>query len=597
MEEKEDRRKWPLGLPGLSLLAVLVGIIAGLGAVAFRGLIGFFHNLLFLGKLSVFYDANIHTPPGPWGPGIILVPVLGAAGVAFLVKNFAPEAKGTGVPEVMEAVYYKRGVIRPLVAAIKALASSLSLGSGGSVGREGPIIQIGSSFGSLLGQVLPMRAWQRITLVAAGAGGGIAATFNTPAGGVLFAMEIIMYEVSVRTLVPVLIATASATYVSHIFFGSHLSFVVPDLERFSLPEAIAPLALLAYAGLGGGLGLACGLFIKSVYAFEDFFERKVGGGYYVRHMLGMFLVGLMMYFSLLAFGHYYIEGVGYATIQDLLSGSRFPLLLLLLLPLLKLLVTSLSLGSGASGGIFSPSLYLGGTLGGLYAVGLVQLLPGLEITPAAFALAGMAGMVGGATGAAMAAIVMIFEMTLSYPLILPMTITVAITYGVRKMLISESIYTLKLVRRGRYMAQALQANFHDLHHAGNIMDTQFITAPVSAPLDVEWVRRIADKAHVLCYSVETPNRVIGVVTRDAALRALGLPGRKVTLGELAVKNYVVVTEEMRLFEVIDHMLSQKAPIALVSSRQGKISVGDVKGLIHQEQISEAMMETVRLFSD
>jgi chloride channel protein, CIC family len=196
-------RRPDLPPPALWLLSVLIGIVAGLGAAGFRALIALFHNLLFLGKFSASYDASVHTPLGPWGAGIILVPMLGAAGVAFLVGNSAPEAKGHGVPEVMEAIYYGKGVIRPIVALIKSLASALSIGSGGSIGREGPIIQIGSSFGSTVGQVLRLPVWQCLVLIAAGAGGGIAATFNTPIGGVLFAVEIMMTEISVRSLVPV----------------------------------------------------------------------------------------------------------------------------------------------------------------------------------------------------------------------------------------------------------------------------------------------------------------------------------------------------------------------------------------------------------
>jgi CIC family chloride channel protein len=199
-------------------------------AVAFRGMIAVFQNLFSLGKLSVFYDANAHTPASPWGPFVILVPVVGALGVAFLVQNFAPEAKGHGVPEVMHAIYYNKGVIRPVLAVIKSLVSALSIGTGGSVGREGPIIQIGSSFGSTVGQLLRMPSWQLITLIAAGAGGGIAATFNTPIGGLLFALEIMLHEVSVRTLVPVAIATATATYIGRIFFSSHPSFFIPRFE-------------------------------------------------------------------------------------------------------------------------------------------------------------------------------------------------------------------------------------------------------------------------------------------------------------------------------------------------------------------------------
>jgi len=291
-------------------LSLLVGVVAALGAVAFRALIGIFHNLLFLGRLSAAYDANAHTPASPWGPFVILVPVVGALGVTFLVKNFAPEAKGHGVPEVIDAVYYHKGVIRPVVSVIKALASALSIGSGGSIGREGPIIQIGSSFGSTMGQLLRLPTWQCITLIAAGAAGGIAATFNTPVGGVLFAVEIVMHEVSARTLVPVVIATATATYVGQLFFGPHPSFSVPALEMtyFQLTD---PMVLVAYAGLGAITGLISALFIHSVYGFEHFFENRIKGGYYVQHAAGMLMVGLMLYGLMSRFGRHYVEGVAY----------------------------------------------------------------------------------------------------------------------------------------------------------------------------------------------------------------------------------------------------------------------------------------------
>ena len=172
--------------------SVAIGLIAGYGAVVFRAMIAAIHNLCFLGQLSFEYDANLHTPASPWGLWIIAVPVAGAVVVAFLVKTFAPEAKGHGVPEVMDAVYYHEGRIRPIVAAVKSVASAVSIGSGGSVGREGPIIQIGAAFGSSVGQVISMPARQRAMLIAAGAGGGIAATFNTPIGGIVFAIELVM---------------------------------------------------------------------------------------------------------------------------------------------------------------------------------------------------------------------------------------------------------------------------------------------------------------------------------------------------------------------------------------------------------------------
>jgi chloride channel protein, CIC family len=438
----------------LWLLALLTGVIAGLGAVAFRALIAFFHNFLFLGKLSAVYNANAHTPASPRGPFVILVPVLGAVGVAFLVKNFAPEAKGHGVPEVMDAVFNRKGVIRPVVSVVKALASALSIGSGGSIGREGPIIQIGSSFGSTVGQLLRLPPWQKITLIASGAGGGIAATFNTPVGGILFAVEIVMDEVSARTLVPVVMATATATCVGQIFFGARPAFSIPAFQTVS--RLVDPLMLLLYSILGVVAGLVSALFIRSIYGFEHFFEKHVKGGYYVQHAMGMLIVGLLMYSLMAAFGHYYVEGVGYATIQDVLGGLGFPLYLLILLFGLKLLATSLTLGSGASGGIFSPCLFLGATAGAAYGVLLHHAFPSLDISPPAFAVAGMASVVGGATGAAMAAIVMIFEMTLNYAVIVPTTLAVAVSYGIRRSIMQDSIYTRKLILRGEPVPEDLR---------------------------------------------------------------------------------------------------------------------------------------------
>jgi chloride channel protein, CIC family len=304
-DAEEVRR---IGLPVLSLLALVVGIVAGFGAVVFRDLIGLVHNILFLGQFVVRYDANIFTPPSPWGPFVILVPVIGAIGVTFLVTKFAPEARGHGVPEVMDAIYYNGGVIRPIVAVIKSLASAIAIGSGAAVGREGPIIQIGSAFGSTLGQIISMPQGQRITLVAAGAGGGIAATFNTPIGGVLFAVELMMPEVSVRTFLPVALATGTATFIGRAFFGDQPAFIVP-LPPLHQPDLGAALLLFLYAILGVITGLAATGFVRGLHFLEDQFDRIKGP--YVRHVFGMLLVGILIYLLHQNFGHYYVDGAGY----------------------------------------------------------------------------------------------------------------------------------------------------------------------------------------------------------------------------------------------------------------------------------------------
>jgi chloride channel protein, CIC family len=577
-----------LGPAILWAVSILVGIVAGLGAVAFRALIGFFHNLLFLGRLSTAYNANVHTPPGPWGAWVVLVPVAGALGVSFLVKTFAPEAKGHGVPEVMDAVYNHRGIIRPVVSVVKALASALSIGSGGSIGREGPIIQIGASFGSTVGQFLGLSTWQRITLIAAGAGGGIAATFNTPVGGVLFAVEIVMHEVSARTLVPVVTATAIATYIGQLVFGPHPSFFIPELETtyFHLTN---PLVLIAYAALGALTGLISALFIRSIYGCEHFFEAHIKGGYYAQHALGMLIVGLMLYAWMSGFGHYYVEGVGYATIQDVLTNMRFPLYLLVLLFVSKLLATSLTLGSGASGGVFSPALFLGAIAGAAYGAALNRLFPSLNISTPAFAVAGMGGVVGGATGAAMAAIVMIFEMTLDYTVILPMTITVAISYAVRRSLMNDSIYTRKLVLRGAPVPETLRADLQYTRHAASIMNPHVEILPAGTS-----VQELTSKRNAV-YAVKDQSGALVGVSSAENLASLHSAGATARIGDLVQSNYVVVPPRASLWSVVDAMRTADVAYAAVAPHDGDLSASDVQGVISRKDIVDTLSDEIELF--
>jgi CIC family chloride channel protein len=491
------------------LCALAVGLIAGFGAVVFRAVIGGFHNLLFLGRWSLDYDANVHSPPSPWGAWIILVPVLGAIGVAFLVKTFAPEAKGSGVPEVMDAIYRKDGLIRPIVAVIKSLASALSIGSGGSVGREGPIIQVGAAFGSMVGQVVAMPARQRALLIAAGAGGGIAATFNTPIGGIVFAVELMLPFATPLSLLWVGLSCVTATFIGRVFFGDLPSFNVPSLSVIvpSLPlvegSALALPVLPWFALLGLILGVLAWLLTRGIYWFEDLFDA-MPGNYYTRHISGMLLVGLVMYgFMALSeryFGqpnHYYVQGVGYATIMDILRGELTASGFLLLLVGAKLLVTCLTLGSGASGGVFSPSMFLGAALGGCFGSTLLHVLPDLPMAPAHFAYAGMAGMVGGTTGAVLTGTIMIFEMTRDYTVILPVILTVVLACAVRNWLSPSTIYTLKLLRRGEIVPQGLQARMGE-RKSRHLMTADFLLLPQEQASKPDIVRQALLREHVAC---------------------------------------------------------------------------------------------------
>jgi chloride channel protein, CIC family len=587
----EDERR-SLGLLHLSILALLLGVVTGVGAVLFRDLINLLHNLFFAGQLALHYDANVFTAPSRWGALVILAPVVGAVIVTFLVSNFAPEAKGHGVPEVMDAIYYKEGVIRPVVALVKSLASAVAIGSGSSVGREGPIIQIGSALGSTLGQFIVMPPGQRIALVAAGAGAGIAATFNTPIGGVMFAIELMMPEVSVDTFLPVAVATGAATFVGRWFFGDQPAFLVPPIEAMTAHANTVTLLLL-YAALGAVTGVAAAGFIRGLHAAEDLFDRIPWR--YARHMLGMLGVGVLMYVLYRSLGQYYVDGVGYATIESILVGNTSAAWLLGLLLLCKAVATSTSLGSGSSGGIFSPSLFMGATLGGGFAALLTAAGLPVPLSIPAFAMVGMGAMVGGGTGAVMTAVTMTFEMTRDYDIVMPMILAVAASVGVRRLLSRENIYTLKLVRRGRTIPKARHANMFLVRHAREVMDPGVLVLPAEDSFDA-FLREHEAEGRLRHVVVTQKGHLYGVIRVNTGLRR-GLEGARtgVTLGDVANRDYTIVGEDLVVFDVIDRMWRKNAFMAVVVRGRGVPRGDDVVGIITKEHVADSVASGMKIY--
>jgi chloride channel protein, CIC family len=576
-----------------SVIAVVVGAVTGFGAILFRGLIGVVHNLFFFGHFSAIYNASVYTPASPWGAFVILVPVVGGLAVVFLVQTFAPEARGHGVPEVMDAIFYNEGRIRPVVAAVKSLASALAIGSGSAVGREGPIIQIGASLGSSIGQLIRLQPWQRITLVAAGAGAGIAATFNTPIGGVIFAIELMMPEVSTRTFLPVALATGTATFIGRMFFGPRAAFDVPAVGTLSVhPSAIYVLAL--YALLGVVAGVAAAAFIRGLHFAEDQFGRI--GNPYLRQSVGMGIVGGMMYAYLRLTGHYQIEGVGYSTIQDVLLGGLTAAPFLALLSVSKLIATSLSLGSGSSGGIFSPSLFMGATLGGAFGAVCHLLFPSADISVPAFAMVGMAAMVGGGTGAAMTAVTMIFEMTLDYGIVMPMIIAVAISIGCRRVLSPENIYTIKLLARRHFIPKALHANMFLVRRAVDVMDKDILVLPHDMAFD-DFLKLPEHDGRMRHVVVTHDGKISGVLRVNTALRH-GLEGAYtgVALGDVAGREFTVARPDDVMFNVIGRMWRRKATMAIVVGSAGVPRAEDIIGLISKEHVADSVADSIKVYA-
>ncbi len=584
-----------MGIAALCALAAIVGVVTGFGALLFRLMISFVHNLFFLQTISLNYDSSQFTPANPWGGWVVLVPVAGSLIVTFVVANFAPEAKGHGVPEVMDAIYYKGGIIRPVVAAAKSLASAVAIGTGAAVGREGPIIQIGSALGSTFGQIIHLSPGQRITLVAAGAGAGIAATFNTPIGGVLFVTELMLPEVSVNTFLPVATATGIATFVGRLFFGPNPAFMAPPLAPLPNDLVAGAFTLLLYILLGALTGVAAAAFIRSLHLMEDVFDKIPGR--YLRHMLGMLLVGVLIYMLFRTFGHYYVEGVGYATIQAILGGQLDGAALLALLFLCKMAATSISLGAGSSGGVFSPSLYMGGTLGAAFAGVLANLLH-IPVSAPAFAMVGMGAMVGGGTGAAMTAVTMIFEMTRNYDIVLPMILAVGASLATRRLFSRENIYTLKLIRRGHPVPRGLHANMFLVQSARDVMETDAPILPADTQLD-EFLLRPENKGAIRHVVVTRDGRIFGVLRINTRIRSpLAQAQSGVTLGAVAQKNFTIVREGEAMFDVITRMSRKDATMALVVSAQaGKATPrpAHILGVITKEHVADSVARSVNIY--
>jgi len=424
------------GPGGLLALALGVGIGAGLGAVAFRYLIEGF-TYVFTGHDTYGADGHVANPLVP-GLGIwflALVPIVGGLLYGPLVDRFASEARGHGVPEVMYAVARRGGRIRPVVAVVKALASALCIGSGGSVGREGPIVQIGSALGSTVGQLTGSPEARMRLLVACGAAGGISATFNAPIAGVFFALEVILRDFETRSFGAVVVASVTADVIGRAAFGSEAFLTLPQVGV----GAVAGYPLYLVLGL---LAAVVGVgFIRFLYGMEDRADRFWRFSEAWRPAAGGVLLGLL----LLAVPQMY--GVGYEVLEGAIDGN-YALLFLLALLASKVLATSLTLSIGGSGGVFAPSLFMGAMLGSAFGIAAHDLLPGLAGPAAAYGLIGMGAVFAAAARAPMTAILIIFELTGDYRIMLPLMLAVVIATALANRLSPDSIYTLKLARRG-----------------------------------------------------------------------------------------------------------------------------------------------------
>ncbi|NVM99012.1 chloride channel protein [Arthrobacter sp. SDTb3-6] len=550
-------------------VALVVGAGAGFAAVAFRWMISA-ATLFFSGHLD--YSAVQGHPAHPWLPWlgpffVVLAPAAGGLVYGPLVQRFAPEARGHGVPEVMYAVSRHGGRIKGQVAVVKALASAICIGSGGSVGREGPIVQIGSALGSWLARVFRMPDARVRTLVACGAAGGIAATFNAPIAGVFFALELLLADFEAGSFGAVVLASVAASVVGRTFLGDKAFLQLPPFHLgggWEYPLFLLLGLLAALAGVG---------FTRVLYGIEDacdFAARRIPN--WLRPAVGGLLLGLL----LLALPQMY--GVGYPVLQAGVDG-RYAVGFLLLLLVGKIVATSLTIGIGGSGGVFAPSLFIGAMLGAAFGevVGIID--PALHGQVGTFALVGMGAVFAGAARAPITAVIIMVEMTGEYSIILPIMFAIVVSAGVSKLLSPDTIYTLKLSRRGVDLTRHPGTELMQATRVDSVMDAgrRSLDGNLSAAQGSHLL--LASGRHSLPVT-DDAGRLAGVVTLQLLSEALaGSEDRQGPALSALAEHVATAAPAATLDSVVDLVLDSPAGGGLPV-----VDGGVLKGWLSQEAV-------------
>lgn len=552
-----DRLAPPVGLL-LLILSIIIGAGTGLAAVFFIKLIAAIQHFSYA-TLPELLPAL-----GDWI--YLLAPVAGGLLVGPLIY-FAQEAKGHGVPEVMQALIIHGGRIRARVAAAKILASALCIGTGGSAGREGPIVQVGSALGSSLGQILRLSDDRIRNLVGCGAAAGIAATFNAPIAGVIFAIEVLMANLQVRSFGNVVIAAVSSSIVSRIFLGNRPAFSVP------IHSLISPLSLIFYLILGLLSALIGIMFIRMLNRAEDIFDSWQFPQLY-KPAVGAALLGIcgILFMQLPAMqGVFmpYMYGSGFHFIDEVLRGGA-SFWILLLLVFLKPLATSFTLGSGNSGGIFAPSLFIGAMLGGCLGILFKQYFPEISGEPGAYVLVGMAALFGATARAPFTATLIVFEMSNDYLLILPLMVAGITATYTAQWLHPESIYTLKLAKRGIRFFGGHDMDIMQGVTVEEVMRTQVVTVDKDQPLPE--LMALFQETNLLGFPVVTEGKKLwGIITLQDIHRIQSDSSsnlREMKVADIAVEGPIAVYPDEPIWVAIQKMSPRDLARLPVVSRDG-----------------------------
>ncbi len=516
----------------LSASAVAVGLLAAGGVYGFKRWI----EAVEAGVRAVLHGV----PVGLGTVAAVAVPALGGLLVGWILARFVGPERHHGVAGIMESVALAGGRLRWRRMPVKALSAGLSIGVGASVGPEDPSVQIGSNVGSFFGQRLRLSDDRTRALVAAGAAAGIAAAFDAPIAGVFFAVEILLGEIAASALGVVLLAAVCSSALTHVLVGEHPAFQVPAYALHGVAE------LPAYLGLGALAGIVAGAYVTALYAAHDLY-RVTRLPAWLRPATAGLAVGL------LALVLPQIQGVGYGTLERVLQGTGPAVGLLLALLAAKLAMTALCIGAGFPGGVFAPALYLGAMLGGAVGVGVSRVAPGLGVEPAAFALVGMGAVLAGAVHAPLTAILLLFEMTHDYRIMVPAMLAVTVSLAVSRRVRRESVYTLALARKGIRLERGRDVEVLDGITVGEVMQTAVPTLPEHATAQAA-LEAISRTRHLGLAVTSPEGDLVGIVAAQDLDRAASegrLEDR--TVGDVCTRDVLVAWPDETLGAALRRM--------------------------------------------
>ena len=519
---------------------------------------------------------------------IIFVPALGGLIAGLIIEYWSKEAKGAGVPIVMEAVAFNEARLSAKKGIAKGVASAVCIGTGMSLGRVGPMVVISSTVGSEIGQRTGKTVDETRTIVGCGAASAITTAFNAPLGGVLFAIELILAELRTKSFIPIVVAAVIATTVGRSLTGDVAAF--DSIPSYKLGS---PVEYPFYIILGLITGFAASIFIKLLSLVEVNIEKLDIIPVPMRTCLGGLFVGIIA----LSFPH--ILGNGFDVTSDLISldsengelikGDSFDkidiessisglIIFIISIMALKIIATSVSIGSGGSGGIFTPSLFIGAAIGA--GMGLVLYDMDIIGHPGAFALVGMAAFVASTTRATLTAIVLLFEMTASYEIILPLMLSCVVADAVCYVFSENSIYTSKLARRGINIDLGAGQDLMRMIRVKEAMSNEVMTIKPDKPLEIA-LQMIEDTGHMSLPVVNDDGKLYGIITWTDIHTAALNHERHLTVGDYCVTDLITVNPEDTLDRALDCLGAREiSHLPVVNKRQkdtliGIITKGDI----------------------